>query len=528
MLPTFVIGLREGLEAVLIVAIIATFLRRNGASLRGLWIGVGAGVALSIAVGLILRAVEKGLPQRQQEMMETVIGVVAVFFVTGMILWMRTHARSMKKELESAAAQALKDGTTTALAVMAFLAVLREGFETAVFLLATFQSTSGTAPLFGAMLGILAAVVLGWGIFAGGVRLNLQVFFKYTGIFLVLVAAGLVLNAFRTAHEAGWVTVGQGRTVDLAWLTPPGSVRSALFTGVLGIPSDPRVIELLAWAAYLVPMLVVTFWPRRYLPSATLAQRLRVGGAAAMLLVGAVLLVAAPRSAASVPASAPLDDGGTVGLTVHGGGATLTLTGLSGDSASSSDTLELTRAASLGATGASAGADTRWTATEAAGDLPSTLDLTTLLTYTDNQIPVGLSTATAPGPYDASWTDSTAAQVLSRDGGILDAESSGRLILTISGGGLTSPRTFTIDSASWRVSPGYASSVQTRVAAAAATAHDRSLWKFWVPCALLLGAAVLLGQARRHAHPRRLGVLDPAHSTQGPASKGNSHDSTTV
>ena len=97
MLPTFVIGLREGVEAALIVSIIATFLRRNGASLRGLWIGVGAGVGLSIAVGVVLRVVEQELPQAGQEMLETVIGVVAICFVTAMIVWMRKHARSMKR-----------------------------------------------------------------------------------------------------------------------------------------------------------------------------------------------------------------------------------------------------------------------------------------------------------------------------------------------------------------------------------------------------------------------------------------------
>ncbi|MBV9830144.1 MAG: FTR1 family protein, partial [Marmoricola sp.] len=228
MLPTFVIGLREGLEAALIVSIIATFLRRNGASLRGMWLGVAAGVALSLAVGVLLRVVEQSLPQRQQEGMETVIGLVAVCFVTGMILWMRTHARFMKRDLEQHASEALSDGTTTALVVMAFLAVLREGFETAVFLLATFQTaTSAPSAIVGAVLGIAVSIGLGYGIYRGGVRLDMQRFFSVTGLFLVLVAAGLVLSAFRTAHEAGWVTVGQGTTVDLAWLAPPGSVQSA-------------------------------------------------------------------------------------------------------------------------------------------------------------------------------------------------------------------------------------------------------------------------------------------------------------
>src|SRR6201747_694654 len=244
MLPTFVIGLREGLEAVLVVSIIATFLRRIGASLRPMWCGVAAAVVLSIGVGVTLEVVEQNLPQRQQEGMEAVIGLVAVVFVTGMVLWMSTHARFLKRDLEGAAEKALGNGTSIALVAMVFLAVLREGFETSVFLLATFQAASSTVSAFaGAVLGILAAIVLGYAMFSGGVRLNLGRFFTVTSVFLILVAAGLVLSALRTGHEAGWVTIGQGRTVDLSWLAPAGSIRAALISGVLGIPADPRVVE---------------------------------------------------------------------------------------------------------------------------------------------------------------------------------------------------------------------------------------------------------------------------------------------
>src|SRR5215475_11169661 len=173
MLATFVIGLREGLEAALIVGIIAAFLRRNGKSLAAMWAGVVIAVALSIAVGVGLKLVEQSLPQAAQEGMEAVIGAVAVFFVTGMIVWMNTHARHLRRELEAGAAEALGRASTYALASMAFLAVLREGFETSVFLLATFSAAQSAAwAATGATIGLLLAVVIGWGIYIGGIKLN--------------------------------------------------------------------------------------------------------------------------------------------------------------------------------------------------------------------------------------------------------------------------------------------------------------------------------------------------------------------
>jgi len=253
MLATFVIGLREGLEAALIVGIIAAFLRNSGKSLVPMWIGVTLAVALSIGVGVTLELVERALPQAEQEALETVIGVIAIAFVTGMIFWMHGHARDMKRQIEARASAAIGQAGTAALAGMAFLAVLREGFETAVFLLATFSAaqSAGLAAA-GALLGLLVAVAIGWGIYAGGVRFNLRRFFASTGGFLILVAAGLVVSALRTAHEAGWINGGQQTTIDLSWLVAPGSVRSALITGVLGIPADPRLIELIGWFAYLM------------------------------------------------------------------------------------------------------------------------------------------------------------------------------------------------------------------------------------------------------------------------------------
>jgi high-affinity iron transporter len=265
-LPTLVIGLREGLEASLIVGIVAGFLGRQGRrdALRQVWIGVAAAVLICIAVGVALQIVSADLPQAQQEGLETVVGLLAVGMVSYMIIWMRKHARDLKGDLEGAASAALVKGSATALVVMAFLAVLREGFETVVFLLAAFQASR--SPILagsGAVIGILIAVVLGYGIYKGGVKLNMARFFRITGAVLVLVAAGLVMTAFHTAHEAGWVNFGQSQVADLSWLVLPGTPVSSLVTGVLGIQPYPVLIEMLTWLVYLVPMMTYLLWPPR-------------------------------------------------------------------------------------------------------------------------------------------------------------------------------------------------------------------------------------------------------------------------
>ena len=159
---------------------------------------------------------------------------------------------------------AFVSGSALGLIVMAFLAVLREGLETAVFMLAAFQQSdrpglTGT----GALLGVAVAVVLGYLIYRGGVKLNLSKFFRATGVVLVLVGAGLLAFAVHTAHEAGWWHLLLDRAVDLTWLIDPGSVQSALITGMFGIQPEPTWGELLAFFAYAVPMTVYVCRPQR-------------------------------------------------------------------------------------------------------------------------------------------------------------------------------------------------------------------------------------------------------------------------
>ena len=308
MLATFVIGLREGLEAALIVGIVAAFLRQSGRSdaLRLVWIGVGATVAFSAGVAILLQVWHGSLPHAQQEALEAIIGFAAVGMVTYMILWMRSHARGLRRDIEDATSTALAQGSALALVAMAVLAVLREGLETAVFLLAAFQASE--EPLLagvGAVLGVIVAVGMGYGIYRGGVRLNLGRFFRVTGVVLVFVAAGLVASSLHAAHEAGWLTIGQQQALDLTWLVQPGTLWSALLTGVLGIPPQPTMIELIGYLAYLVPMLVVVLWPVR--PA-------RVAQAAATLAIALVLVACSPS--ASEPASSEGPASGAADATV--------------------------------------------------------------------------------------------------------------------------------------------------------------------------------------------------------------------
>jgi high-affinity iron transporter len=271
-LPTFVIGLREGLEASLIVGIIAAFLIQRGerSALRPMWLGVGAAVALCLAVAVVLRVIDESLPSAQRESFEAVLAFVAVGGITYMIVWMRRHSRALKGSLEHSADRALASGSAMALVAMAFLAVLREGLETAVFLLATFQnSTSPAVTGAGAVLGIGAAVALGIAIFRGGVRINLSRFFRATGFVLAIVAAGLLALGVHAAQEAGWTTALRAPAFDLTWLVAPGTVRASLLTGVLGLQPVPTVAEIVAWLLYAVPMGAYVLWPHRPRPAST-------------------------------------------------------------------------------------------------------------------------------------------------------------------------------------------------------------------------------------------------------------------
>ncbi len=207
MFVPFLIMLREGLEAALIVSLIASYLKRTqrGNWIGVMWIGVILAAALCLGLGIFINETTGEFPQREQELFEGIVAVIAVVILTWMVFWMRNVSRNVKQQLEQAVDKALQRGNHHgwALVMMVFFAVAREGLESVFFLLAAFQQDVGIWPPLGAVLGLATAIVLGFLLYWGGIRLNLGVFFKWTSLFILLVAAGLAAGAIRPPLPRG-------------------------------------------------------------------------------------------------------------------------------------------------------------------------------------------------------------------------------------------------------------------------------------------------------------------------------------
>jgi len=508
LLATFIIGLREGLEAALIVGIIAAFLRKNSKSLFAMWVGVVLALVLSVIVGIALEMTERALPQASQEGMESVIGAVAVFFVTGMIMWMNTHAHNMKKELESDAAEAISQSSAWALASMAFLAVLKEGFETSVFLLATFSvAQSAMWAAVGAVTGLIVAVIIGCGLYFGGIRINLSRFFRFTGLFLILVAGGLIITSLQTAHEAGWLNIGQQRIADLSWLVPPGTVRSALITGVLGIPADPNQIQTVAWLLYIGMVSVMVYWPAHRRPAPEKAAGLSMVFAGVMALAALSLWLFYPPFTLQLPDSAPLvsnaqTPAGQVQLLVTAdNGYQLSVQSAAGKITQ----IPLARDAAM--SGERAGLPTReWntkTSLTPAG-APDVVSLDQVVALYGNRIPIGLNPAMHPGPYQAQWTVHCNVQVVAAGDALLDASGQADEVITLSGSGLQSPRTVTVrtptadvSACNWQLSYAWQQHVSDALQQRQRYQDTYRFWAYMLPALLAALALIFAVSALR-------------------------------
>jgi high-affinity iron transporter len=254
------IGLREGLEAALVVVILAAFLVKTDRryALRYVWVGVAAAIVLSVGLGAMLTYGTSRLSFEQQELIGGVASIVAVGFVTAMVFWMRTAARTISGELKGRLDKALDVGPW-AVALVGFLGVGREGLETAIFFYATTEAAGQgqIQPMLGWVIGLGGAVLLGIAIYKGAVRINLGKFFRYTGILLVVVAAGILAYGIHDLQEAGFLPGLNNLAFDVSAAIPPDSWYGTLLKGIFNFSPATTVLEAAAWLLYVIPTMTL-------------------------------------------------------------------------------------------------------------------------------------------------------------------------------------------------------------------------------------------------------------------------------
>lgn len=260
------IGLREGLEAVLVVSILVAFLVRTERrrALPLVWAGVGVAVALSVALGAVLTYTAATLSFEAQEAFGGIASIIAVAFVTGMIFWMRRAGRTLAAQLRGQLDEALRLGPV-AVATVAFLAVAREGLETAVFFFSSVQSAGGgtVLPLVGFLIGIAISILLGWLLYAGAIKVDLSKFFTVTGVLLVFVAAGVFAYGVHDLQEASVLPGLHTLAFDVSEYVPPNSWYGALLKGIFNFSPQTTVLEAVVWVGYVVIVLTLFLRPHR-------------------------------------------------------------------------------------------------------------------------------------------------------------------------------------------------------------------------------------------------------------------------
>ncbi|WP_345611745.1 iron uptake transporter permease EfeU [Pseudonocardia adelaidensis] len=265
MLGNALIGLREGLEAGLVVSILVAFLVRTGrrSELPKVWLGVGIAVAVSVGVTLALALAQQQLTFEAQEAFGGGLSIIAVGFVTWMIFWMRRAARSISAELRGRLEGALAMGPA-AVVVMATLAVGREGLETALFFFTAAQAAGETTqPLIGFLVGIAASIVLAYLIYRGAISLNLGRFFTVTGVLLIFVAAGILAYGVHDLQEAGILPGLTTLAFDVSTAVPPDSWHGTLLKGIFNFSPQTTVVEAIVWVAYVAVVLPLFLRPQR-------------------------------------------------------------------------------------------------------------------------------------------------------------------------------------------------------------------------------------------------------------------------
>lgn len=269
-------GLREGVEAALIVSIILAYLARTGnrRHFGKIFGGSAAAVLVSLLVGVVLFSTVRGFPEPYEQLFEASAMVLAAAVLTWMLFWMRRQARSVKGELQAAVDRALTDGSAWGLALLAFTAVIREGVETSLFLVGQVTAAAGggqnaeLSVLVGALVGLAIAVGLGWVIYAGARRINYGTFFRLTGLALIFIAAGLLSHAVHELIEVGWISIGTQTAFDLSAILSHREGIGLFLRALLGYSATPEIITLIVYVAYLVPILILYLRPVTSIPPA--------------------------------------------------------------------------------------------------------------------------------------------------------------------------------------------------------------------------------------------------------------------
>ncbi len=255
------IGLREGLEAGIIVMVLIAFLVKSDRrdALKWVWLGVGAAVLMTVGVFLTIQYGAYTVTGLAAEAIAGVASLVAVVIVTSMVLWMRKASASMSGELRAGMSKALDTGAFAVL-MLAFLAVGREGVETALFMVG-FAEAETSWPLIGLLIGVLAAAAIAWGMYAGAVRINLAKFFSYTGAFLILVAAGVLSYGIGALQTVGWLPGLGSKAFDVSAGFNWSAWYGEIIQGVFNITPTPTVLQLICWLTYIVVVLALFLRP---------------------------------------------------------------------------------------------------------------------------------------------------------------------------------------------------------------------------------------------------------------------------
>ena len=262
----FLTGLREGVEAALIVGIILAYLAQTGNRhhFGKIWAGTVTAIGVSLALGVTLFLTLGGFEEPYEQLFEAAAMFLAAGVLTWMLFWMRRQARMVKGELQAAVDRVLSSGSAWGLAILAFTAVIREGIETSLFLFGqvTAAEANASSVLVGAVFGLAIAAVLGYLIYVGARRINYATFFRLTGLALIFIAAGLLSHAVHELVEVGWITFGTQTAFDISGILPhEGNVLGEFLRALLGYTSTPEVITLAVYLLYLVPVLYLYLRP---------------------------------------------------------------------------------------------------------------------------------------------------------------------------------------------------------------------------------------------------------------------------